>query len=75
MVEILEILSGLALFCEGVPEDKVRCNSHLVLFDLFDFNMHGIISRTDLQLMLHLTLCSVAKILGIYDEIGTREVV
>lgn len=57
------------MFADTCPDDKVQ-----FLFNLFDFNKEESISRTDLQLLAHITLTSVCKILGYTRDVGTHEV-
>lgn len=57
LIDALEIFSGLIIFSQATPEEKIR-----FLFEMFDFNEIYLISLLDLEFMISSVLSATKKI-------------
>ena len=58
MIDFEEFITGLALFCRGTMEQKIK-----MLFDMYDLGSDGFVTRVELKTML-LSLVSRCCLVG-----------
>ena len=62
LIDALELFSGLVVFSNSKPEDKIR-----FLFEIFDLNEENVIGKIDVEFMIYSVLNSTFKIFEIKD--------
>lgn len=69
MVDGLELFSCLIIFSDSKYEDKIK-----FIFDLFDLNDINILSKVDIEFMIHSILKSTFRLYGNYNEISFNDI-
>ena len=62
LLDLLEIMSGLAMLCDNTLEEKVA-----FLYDIFDFRRSGEMFEDEVVLLFECVACALSRI-GILDE-------
>jgi hypothetical protein len=74
IIDAFELFSGIILFADSRTEDKLKCKTYSVLFDLFDFNESQSITKKELQFMIYCCISAAFKIHYLADEISHRAI-